>query len=57
MVKTKRKPNNRNTRKKCDIFSYLTIKTLERCQIRLSRVFIINIEHISHLFLMSSLIK
>ena len=57
MVKTKRKPNNRNTRKKCEIFSYLTIKTLERCQIRLSRVFIVNVEHISHLFLMSSLIK
>ena len=35
------KVNNRNTRKKCEIFSKLTIKT----------VFIVNFENISHFFL------
>ena len=42
------KVNNRNTRKKCEICSKLTIKTPER---RRSGVFIVNFEHISHLFL------
>ena len=41
--------NNRNTRKKCEICSKLTIKT-ERRQWRRSGVFIVNFEHISHLF-------
>ena len=39
------KVNNRNTRKKSEICSKLTIKTSER------RVFIVNFEHISYLFL------
>ena len=41
------KVNNRNTRTKCEICSKLTIKTPER---RYS-VFIVNVEHISHLVL------
>ena len=40
---------NRNTRTRCEIFSKLTIKTLERR--RRSGVFIVNFEHISHLVL------
>ena len=40
--------NNRNTRKRCEICSKLTIKTPER---RRSGVFIANFELISHLFL------
>ena len=39
--------NNSNTRKRCEICSTLTIKTSEQ----LSTVFIVNLEHISHLFL------
>ena len=39
------KVNNRSTRPMCEICSKLTIKTAER----LSGVFIVNIEHISHL--------
>ena len=42
------KVNNRNTRKRCEICSKLTIKILER---RHSSIFIVNFEHISHLFL------
>ena len=42
------KVNNRNTRKKCEICSKLTIKTPER---RRSGVFIVNFEHILHHFL------
>ena len=42
------KVNNRNTRKRCEICSKLTIKTPERRQLR---VFIGNFEYISHLFL------
>ena len=45
------KVNNRNTRKRCEIFSKLTIKTPERRRWRRSGVFIINFENISHLFL------
>ena len=45
------KVNNRNTRKKCEIFSKLTIKTPERHQRRRSGVFIVNFENISHFFL------
>ena len=45
--------NNRNTGKKCEICSKLTIKTPERRRQRHhSSIFIINFEHISHLFLM-----
>ena len=45
------KVNNRNSRKKCGICSKLTIKTPERRHWRRSDVFIVNFEHISHLFL------
>ena len=45
------KVNNRNTRKRCEICSKLTIKTPERRYWRRSAVFIVNFEHISHLFL------
>ena len=45
------KVNNRNTRKSCEICSELTIKTPERRQGRRSGVFIVNLEHMSHLFL------
>ena len=40
-----------NTRKRCEICSKLTIKTPELRQRSLSGVFIVNFEHISHLFL------
>ena len=43
--------NNRNTRKKYEICSKLTIKTPERRHWCRSRVFIVNFEHISPLFL------
>ena len=38
--------NNRNTRKRSEVCSKLTVKTVERQ----SGIFIINFEHISHLF-------
>ena len=38
--------NNSNTRKRCEIFSKLTIKSPQRH----STVFIVNFEHISYLF-------
>ena len=43
------KVNNRNTRRKCEICSQLTINTPERRHWRRSGVFIVNFEHISHL--------
>ena len=43
------KVNNRNTRTRCEIYSELTIKTLERRHWRRSGVFIVNFEHNSHL--------
>ena len=43
------KVNNKNTRKWCEICSKLTIKRPERR--RRSGLFIVNFEHISHLFL------
>ena len=49
------KVNNRNTRKKCEICSKLTIKILERR--RHCCVFIVNFDHISHLFLVFSLLN
>ena len=49
------KVNNRNTRKKCEICSKLTIKILERR--RHCCVFIVNFEHILHLFLVFSLLN
>ena len=45
------KGNNRNTIKKYEICSKLTIKTPERRQWRRSGVLTVNFEHISHLFL------
>ena len=42
---------NGNTRTRCEICSKLTIKTPERRQWRLSGVFIVNFELISHLVL------
>ena len=44
------KVNNRNTRTRCDICSKLTIKIPERCHWGRSGIFIVNFEHISHLF-------
>ena len=44
------KVTNRITGKRCEICSKLTIKT-ERRHLRRSNVFIVNFEHISHLFL------
>ena len=42
------KINNRNTRRKCEIFSKLTTKTPERRHWRRCSVFIANFENISH---------
>ena len=50
------KVDNRNTRKRCEACSKLTIKTLERHHWRRSGVFIVNFEHISHLALVSLLL-
>ena len=44
------KDNNGNTGKMCEIYSKLSIKTLERRHWRLSGVFIVDFEHISHIF-------
>ena len=46
------KVKNRNTRKKCEIFLKLIIKTPEQRRWRRSGVFIVNFENISHLFLL-----
>ena len=43
--------NNRSTRKRCKICSKLAIKTPKRRHWRRSGIFIVNSEHISHLFL------
>ena len=43
--------STRNSRKRCAICSKLTIETLERRHRRRSGVFIVNFEHVSHLFL------
>ena len=45
------KVNNRNTRKRCEICLKLTIEIPERRHRRRSVVFIVNFEHISHVFL------
>ena len=45
------KVNNRNTRKRYEICSKLTITIPERHHCHHSGVFIVNFEHISHLFL------
>ena len=43
------KVNNRNTRARCEKCSKLTIKTPKRRQWRRFGVFIVNLEHTSHL--------
>ena len=48
--------NNRDSRKRCEICSKLTIKTPERLQWRRSGVFMVNFEHISQLFPLSLLL-
>lgn len=45
------KVNNRGTRKRCGICLNLTRKTPERCHGCRSDVFVLNIEHISHVFI------
>ena len=45
--------SNKDIRKKCEIYSKLTINTPERRQWRCSGFFIANFEHISYLFFMS----
>ena len=50
------KVSNRNTGKRSEICSKLTIKTLERRQWRHSGVFIVNFEDISHLFFSVSIV-
>ena len=50
------KVNNRNTRKRSEICSKVTIKTPERRQWRRSGVFIVNFKYISHLFLVLSML-
>ena len=45
------KVNNKSTRKRYEICSKLAIKTPEKRQWRRSGVFIINFEHILHIFL------
>ena len=49
------KVNNRSTRKRCEICSKLTIKTINTPKHR-SGVFIVNFEDIQHLFLVSLLL-
>ena len=44
------KIDSRNTRKRCEICSKLTIKIPEQRQWRCSSVFLVNLEHISHSF-------
>ena len=44
------KVNNKIARARCEICSKLTIKAPERRELRHSGVFIVNSEHISHLF-------
>ena len=51
------KVNNRNTRKRCETCSKLTIKTPERCHSSRSVVFIVNFDHISHLLLLLLLLN
>ena len=46
------KVNDKNTGKACKKCSKLIIKTVERCHCSSSGFFIVNFEHISHLFLL-----
>ena len=45
------KVNNKNTKKRCELCSELTLKTPEQRHGRFSGVFIVNFEPTSHLFL------
>ena len=47
--------SNISIRKKCEIYSKLTIQTAEHRPCRLSFVFVVNFEQISHLFLEQNL--
>ena len=51
------KVNNRNSKTGCEIYSRLTIKTPERHHCGRSGVFIVNFDHISHLFVVFLLIS
>ena len=51
------KVNNRNTRKKCEIFQKLTIKTPEQRYWRRSGVLIVNFEQIPHFLLVFLLLN
>ena len=51
------KVNNRNSKIGCEICSRLTIKTPERHHCGRSGVFIVNFDHISHLFVVFLLIS
>ena len=51
------KVNNRNSKTGCEICSRLTIKTPERHHCGRSGVFIVNFDHISHLFVVFLLIS
>ena len=51
------KVNNRNTRKRCEICSKLTIKISEQGHWHRSGVFIAKFEHTSHLFLVFTLLS
>ena len=48
--------NNGNTRIICEIFSKLTVKTLELRQWRRSGIFVVNFEMISHIVLVFPLL-
>ena len=51
------KVNNRNSKTGCEICSRLTIKTPERHHCGRSGFFIVNFDHISHLFVVFLLIS
>ena len=51
------KVNYRNTRTRCEICLKLTIKTLERHEWSRVGLFIVNVEHISHLVLVFLLLN
>ena len=51
------KVNNRNSKTGCEICSRLTIKTPELHHCGRSGVFIVNFDHISHLFVVFLLIS
>ena len=56
LLKAWSKVNYKNSRKRCEMCSKLTIKTPERRQGRRSGVFVVSFEHISHLFVVFPLL-